>query len=198
MPIKRVSIDVAINVPDEQHTIGNRWSSVELRANQQVVETGQGGAGGRVHHNHGVALRGRDHPGSRGCHRPEHRPIAHAVLPEIASIVRIDLAHTAHATAAANGCFAPADVEIMPIPGTGRDGTITTLGAITTSRYLGFPDWTGRNTVTVKSVILAILVGHPHHVGPSARREERGCRAEIAVARPLNRWQLEVIRHAQV
>ncbi len=161
------------------------------------MESGYGGAGGRVHHNHRVALGGRYHPGSRGCHRPKHRPIAHAVLPEIASIVGIDLAHTPLATAAADRGVAPADVEIMPIPGAGRDGAAAALGTITPIGDLVGPHRTTLNIGAVKGIILAILVGHPHP-GSCAAGEERRRRAEIAVARVLVRWQLEATHHAQV
>ena len=188
LSIERIGIDVAIEIADEEDAIGNRGTSIQLGADQAIVQAGHRGSRGRVHHDHRVALRGRHHPRSRGRHRAEHRAIAHAVLPQITAIVRVDLAHATHATAPANRGLASSDVEIVAIPGTGRDGTAATLRAVSSGGHLVLPHRARRDVSAVKGVILAILVGHSHHGRAATGGEERGRRAEIAVAGPLG-WR---------
>src|SRR5262249_1412317 len=162
--------------------VENGGPAIELGAGQQVVQACHGGTGGRVHHNHRVTLRGRYYSRSRGRHRAEHRPTAHAVLPHIASIIWIDLAHTAHATTAANRGFASPDVEIVSIPGAGRDRACPTLRTVATGGHLVLPHRSSPDVIAIEGIILAILVGCSHHESARAGGEERGRRSEIAVA----------------
>src|SRR6266446_2854381 len=127
------------------------------------------------------------------CNGTKRRSIGQAVFPDISSGGGIDCAQSSLATLSLDGGIPTGNIKHVAIPGTGRNGSLSTLRAGATYGYLVLPDRAIADIRAVKGIIYAILVADAHqfmHCAVNGCREKCGGRSEITVAYLLIFWHL--------
>ncbi len=119
------SEEVTILIPDIDHPVGNRCSTVEEGVTAAIRKVVECCARCRRKHDDVIALADHQHTRNLG-HGSQDRPISEAVLPEKTAVFRVEGVQAAFTMFASNSRSAASDIEGGTIPGRRGNAAVTT------------------------------------------------------------------------